>query len=232
MLAAVAFALQVAASPASDATCAAEREAQRRAWSVTGPARAQPQTTEGRTVRHLPTARLGAWVVETVGADSASLTLVTRDNATRVTWDSGCTASRETRPRAQATSPRFTDADLDARVRSGRAGVIYLWSPHMPLSVDAFAALVEAASARGLAVDVVLDPAADRAFASRVATARGLPADAGRVADSIELQFRDVLLHAPTVQAYAGGRLVGPPFPGGHTAAEYGAYLDRVLNER
>lgn len=102
----------------------------------------------------------------------------------------------------------------------------------MPLSVDAFGALLEAAQARKLEVDVVLDPAADRAFAARVATERGWPSNATRAADSVELQLRDVLLHAPMVLAYSSGVLVGSPYPGGHTESEYGAYLDRVLATR
>lgn len=180
-------------------------------------------------MRHYPTAALGAWIVEVVGDQSATSTLVTSDRVTRVEWTASCASSTDVRPRPRVVEPRFTDADLSARLASGARGVVYVWSPHMPLSVDAFAALLQAAQARKLEVDVVLDPAADRALAARVAAERGLPASATRAADSVELQFRDALLHAPTVQAYAGGVLVGSPYPGGHTDAEYGAYLDRVL---
>lgn len=209
--------------------CAQERATQRVTWRAAATPRAQPDTADGSHVRHFPTAALGAWVVEVVGAQSATSTLVTSDHVTRVEWAPSCASSTDVRSRPRAVEPRFTDTDLSSRLASGARGVVYVWSPHMPLSVDAFTALLEAAKARKLAVDVVLDPAADRAFATRVATARGLPSNATRAADSVELQFRDVLLHAPTVQAYTYGVLVGSPFPGGHTEAEYGAYLDRVL---
>lgn len=46
----------------------------------------------------------------------------------------------------------------------------------MPLSVDAIGPLSSAAAAEGLAVTLLLDPAADTAFATRIATERGLPA--------------------------------------------------------
>lgn len=102
----------------------------------------------------------------------------------------------------------------------------------MPLSVDGYAALVAAARARRLAVDPLLDPAADRGFAGREAAARGLPAAAMRVADSVELQFRELALHAPSALIYAHGHFVGSPLRGFRTADEYGAFFNRELGRR
>lgn len=191
------------------------------------PARPQPSATDGTRVVHWPTTTPGVWVVEQDAAD-ASLIRVSPLTVTRVRWFGDCASARESRPRARVAAPRFDDRDLVALLAAGR-GVVYVWSPHMPLSVDAIAPLTAAAARHGLSVTLVLDPAADRAFAARIAAERGLPSEAIRVADSVELQFRDVLVHAPTAQAYAGGQLVGSAYPGGHTADEYDAYFRRVL---
>lgn len=214
-------------APAIEGRCGPAREALLHEWGVVPPARPQPSATDGTRVVHWPTATPGVWVVEQDAPD-ASLVRVSPLTVTRVRWSDSCAAVRESRPRQRAAPPRFDDADLQAVVRAGR-GVIFSWSPHMPLSVDAVAPLKEAADRHGLSVTLVLDPAADRAFAARIAAERGLPAGALRVADSVELQFRDVLVHAPAVQAYAGGRLVGSAYPGGHTADEYDLYFRRVL---
>lgn len=220
----------VAATPPSEARCAVERRAQHRAWHTQGPARDQPPGPGSALVRHFPTAVLGVWVVEIAGPDEVSMTRVAPDEITRIAWTSSCVASSRRQPRPRPTTSAFLDSDLAALLRDGR-GVVYVWSPHMPLSVDAIGPLSSAAAAEGLAVTLLLDPAADIAFATRIATERALPAAALRSVDSVELQFRDVLVHAPTVQVYAGSRLVGSPYPGGHTADEYAIYFRRVLRE-
>ena len=216
------------AATTQDDACATARLARHRAWQTRPPAREQPPGTTGSPIRHFPTATMGVWVVEELGRFDSSMTLVTPDDITRVAWTADCVETTEQRPRPRGPARSFSDQDLATLVRSGR-GVIYVWSPHMPLSLDAVAPLSAAARALGLAVTLLLDPAADPAFAARVAAERGLPAPALRVADSVELQFRDVLVHAPAAQAYADGQLAGSAYPGGHTADEYTAYFRRVL---
>jgi len=217
------------ATPLSAAPrCDGEATAARRAWQVTGDVRRQPPATDGREIRHWATSTLGVWVIDVASAD-VTLTRVSPETVTTVTFDAACVATRTEQPRPAQAAPRFSDGDLRARLAEVPRGVIVVWSPHMPLSLDAVRAVGDAAATRGLAVDVVLDDAADRDFAARTLVGQGLPAGWARVADSVELVFRDVLVHAPAVQLYARGRLVGSAFPGAHTAAEYGAVFDRVL---
>ncbi len=208
--------------------CAAQVAQQLRAWGAVAPARPQPPAGE-RALRHWATMDLGAWIAEAQGPDGAHATLVSPAAVTTVEWSPACRASTATRPRPALAAPRFSDADLAAALAAAPRGVIYSWSPHLPLSVDGYRAVATAAAARGLAVEMVLDPGADRAFAAASQASGGLPPSALRVADSVELLFRNVHVHAPAVQAWAGGRLVGSAFPGFHSAAEYGAFLDRVL---
>ncbi|MEZ5291920.1 MAG: hypothetical protein R2745_12615 [Vicinamibacterales bacterium] len=211
------------------APCRAEADRQRLAWGAVAPPRMQPTTTDGTIVEHWPTRALGAWIVDARGPRTTVLTRVTAGAITRVEWSAACATVETRRDRTPVPGPRFTDRDLAERLSAGDAGVIYVWAPHMPLSIDAAGALREAAARRRLPVEIVLHPDADRAFAARVADEHGWDAAALRVADSVELTFRDVFVHAPAAQAWANGRLVGSAYPGGHTADEYGRYLDRVL---
>lgn len=210
-------------------TCDRLVQQQLRDWGAVGPPRTQPNVAGRGLVRHWPTAQLGVWVVEADEGSATTLTRVEPQHLTRISWTDGCTARADTRARGVAPAPRFSDDDLVSLLRRSSRGVLYLWSPHMPLSVDAYDALVSAARSRGLEVMALLDPAADRVFARASIEGRALPEAALRVADSIELTFRDALVHAPAIQAYANGQLQGSPFPGAHTADEYGAFLDRVL---
>jgi hypothetical protein len=228
--AAVGPAGQTAEAPAL--LCAADVEAAKRRWDAVDPPRPQAPLTAGATLRHWPTRTLGVWLVENRATDHATLTRVDAASLTRLTWVAGCAAETTTRPRPTAPPPAFGDADLAGVLAASGRGVLYLWSPHMPLSVEGYGAIVAAAKTRGLAVEPLLDPAADRTFARTEAAARALPAAALRVADSVELQFRELTLHAPSALAYARGRFVGSPLRGFRTAEEYGAYFDRELGQR
>lgn len=214
--------------PRAAGPCAVEVERQLTAWGVETPARPQPSATGMRLV-HWPTGHLGQWVVEAQDAAGARLVRVTPAQLTTIIWTAACQATTEEHPRPLAAAPRFGDEDLALAAAGPARGVVYVWSPHMPLSVDGYQAIVTAAAARGMRVEVVLDPGADRVFAAAERVRGGLPAAALRVADSVELLFHDVLIHAPSVQVYGRGRLVGSAFPGFHTVSEYGAFLDRVL---
>ena len=209
--------------------CQTAVDQQLRQWGVLAPPRQQPGTADGGMVRHWPTAVLGTWVVELGQTGSMILVRTEPARTTRVAWSAQCVASVTTSDRPRLPTPRFDDDDLRRLVAANDRGVIYLWSPHMPLSVDGFRSVRAAAEARGLVVQVVLDPAADRAFAAASLTAAGLPLSALRMADSVELLFHDVTLHAPSIQVYGGGAMRGSAFPGYHSAEEYGAFLDRVL---
>jgi hypothetical protein len=224
----------VTAQPSAAAVgpCPTELDAARRRWDAVNQPLAQPPLTPGAMLRHWPTTIVGVWLVEDVAPDHATLTRVDAATLTRMTWAAGCTATTQTRPRQSAPPPAFSDADLTAVLASGARGVLYLWSPHMPLSVQGHAAVATAAQARGLTVEALLDPAADRAFAATEAADRGLPASALRVADAVELQFRELSLHAPSAAVFAGGRLVGPVLRGYRTADEYSEFFSRVLGER
>lgn len=207
--------------------CAAAVSRQLRAWGAAG----EPRDQAATTTRHWPTRLIGTWVTESRGP-APVLLRVSPTRVTRLAWTEGCVARREERARPAVATPRFTDADLTALVSSGRAGVVYVWSPHMPLSVDGYRAIAAAAAARGLTLHAMLQPGADRAFAQASLARGGLPRDALRIADSVELSFRDVHLHAPSILVFAHGRIVGDAWPGYHSADEYGAFLDRMVAAR
>lgn len=189
----------------------------------------QPPDVDGGMVLHWPTSTLGTWVVEVRGPRGASLRRVADGHLTEITWSADCVTSTIDTPRHGSAAERFTDAELRRLVAEQSRGLLYVWSPHMPLSVDGVGVAQIVAKRRGLPLTILLDPAANAALARSVIARHGWPLDSAIVADSTELRFRDVLVHAPTIQAYAGGRLVGSAFPGYHTVDEYSVYLDRVF---
>lgn len=211
--------------------CAPQVVQQRTAWRVAATPRRQPPGIDGGTVVHWPTDALGVWVVETHDAagDTAALRRVAASGVTEVVWSTTCQPTTTEHPRRPLSGSHFTDADLQQLLDTNARGLLYLWSPHMPLSVEGVATMRAVGARLGLPVTVLLDPNADHTAATAVIAAHGWPPAHGRRIDSTELLFRDVLVHAPSLQAYAGGQLVGSPYPGFHTMDEYLAFLDRVL---
>jgi hypothetical protein len=209
--------------------CADEVSAQRRTWAAVSPPIVQPPIAGGDQLRHWPTAALGVWLVEHTTGSESTLTRVGPDGLVRVRWSPTCAPTRDERPRPAAMEPAFTDRDLTALLGRRTGAVIYLWSPHMPLSVDGYGEVRRAAEARQLEVVVLLDPQANRPVAAAAIRQGRLPRPALRVADSVELQFRELALHAPSLAVIDRGRIVGSLLRGYRSAEEYGAFLDRVL---
>lgn len=103
----------------------------------------------------------------------------------------------------------FTDERLRDEIRAHDRGIIYVWSPRMPLSVRG---LYEAeAAARQLRVAftaVVADAEPEETAAS------GVSSRYWRSMDAIELVYRNATIHYPSALFYKEGSIVGTAIPG------------------
>lgn len=189
--------------------------------------------SDGRQTFRVPTAALGHWIhVSISAAGNTTLTAVGeaehRVEVVRIEAP-GCNPEQSTR---DITLPSIDAVDAGAMSRQvGRFGatVYYIWSPHMPLSVDGYDQARAAAAARGLPFVATVDPNADPGFARRTAERRGWPADAARTFTAIELLYRGVTTHAPCLT------VVGPGIPrdaifGYRETPSYAAFIDDVLD--
>jgi hypothetical protein len=171
----------------------------------------------------LPTVRPGAWVVYTLGPDlRVQLSRIDAREVRRISFDEACAPRQQAHSILAPPSPgAFDDEALVELMQRTRSGVIYAWSPHMPLSVDAFEHAAAAARDLGVVITAFLDPNADPAYARETASAAGWPADSLRQFRSVELTFRNTTLHAPSILIYAGGRIQGLAVPGYRDRAGY-----------
>jgi hypothetical protein len=107
----------------------------------------------------------------------------------------------------------FSDNDLRARVnakKSGDRGVIYTWSPHMPLSITGLAEIEALAKKLSFDLIVLLDPNASTELAGKVAAKHKMPNGALRKVASHELIQREVLYHYPSYTYFRNGMILGP----------------------
>ena len=122
----------------------------------------------------------------------------------------------------------FTDSDLQALRDARRPFVVYVWSPHMPLSVAGYSEIARAAVTLEVTVVPLLFTGSDRDFAGREAARVGIP-DAGlREVASDELAAGNALVHAPTVLLFDGAR-AAPVLPGYRNAAGYREFIEEFL---
>lgn len=218
----------------SGARCEAVVRRQLVEWHVDhGAARPDPPGPLGLRSLRVPTDALGLWV--RVAEEVRGTVAVERITATRVErlrFDAECAAEESAVAMPPRPADAVTDAEIIGRAARGDRGVFLLWSPHMPLSVDQHAALAAVAGEMGLVVVPLLDPAADARYAERVARERSLPTESLRPLGGIELAFRGMTTHTPSLQVFAGGTLRGPVLYGYRGPAALRHALDGVLNGR
>jgi hypothetical protein len=121
------------------------------------------------------------------------------------------------------------DAALEHLLRTERRFVLCVWSPHMPLSVDAVHGLIRVGRTLDVPVVPLLDPRSDLAFARTTAAAAGLPDGAMRLATSTRLMSAGAFNHAPTIVAFADGRQASAPRPGYLDEAGYEYFLRQLF---
>jgi hypothetical protein len=80
-------------------------------------------------------------------------------------------------------------------------GIIYLWSPHMPLSYKGIFKIKKAAKKRGLKLHVFMDSSTHPAMASRYQRKYT------QTIDSFELKMRNAFIHFPAVLSFENGKI-------------------------
>jgi hypothetical protein len=219
----------------TDAQCAtAAREVLRSLGAGVTFVQAPPGPDGGQSVR-IPTRRFAEWVALTVpdGAPPVA-SLLTPDSISEIRLRGDCTPM-EPAVVARTLShdrPAFTDVYLRQLVEAAAPAplVVYVWSPHMPLSPDGWPEIERAAMSAGMRVAPALIAHGDRAFASREARRVGMPDEGLREVTSIELIARQAQVHAPSIVIF-GTERVSPVLPGYRDAVGYLRYLGAFLEE-
>jgi hypothetical protein len=133
--------------------------------------------------------------------------------------------------RGIATQDIFDDAALDDLIKTKKNGIIFIWSPHMALSLKAVPELNAAAAELGQPVTYVMDPMADQEAAKAGAKAQKLDDSSMRRVDSMELAMRNALVHFPTLIVYRDGKICDTFQRGYRTAEKYRAIITKIFGK-
>lgn len=211
--------------------CAAEASALLEEWGAGGEVLRAPPPPEIEARFRVATASLGDWVlIDLPRTGAPGLSHVEPSGVERAGFEEGCAIRRSREEvRRPGGAAVFTDADLRAALQDPGGGlsaatVLYLWSPHMPLSVDGYAEIRTACDDLALNLVPLLVPGGDTGFARREAERVGIPSEGLREAASVELAMRDAYVHAPTILVFASEG-ASPVLPGYRDAAGYRRFL-------
>lgn len=183
----------------ADAGCRAAAAALERRWGGTGEWRALAPYPVAREAS--PTDTVGVWLERWHPGDGrVAMRRVSAEETVVAELDAACgtraTVHRRTYDSA-ATAGAFTDARLRDLLRATPRGMVYVWSPGMPLSVRGLGEARAAARALGIAFTAVVADAADGATL-------GAP-----TMDALELVYRNATIHYPTALFYRDGAFAG-----------------------
>ncbi len=218
--------------------CSREIAALLRTWGTRDESLGAPPAPGFVSRYRIPTTVLGEWVLVDVPERGApTLSRLRPAGVVSVSFDGEC---RDTRNRvadepraagrvAEAAFGEFTDDDLRSLVSSSTSAIVfYVWSPHMPLSLDGYREIAAACDALDLQLVPLLFGGGDLLFAERAASSAGIPRHGLREIASIELILRDAQVHAPTVILFEGRR-VSPALPGYRNWEGYRSFIEAFL---
>lgn len=224
------LATRVRSSSTVEAGCRSAVERRLTAWGAGAERYRDADGPLGAREWRIPTHEIGTWVLLHEAANELpSLARIDARSTTRVTFDEGCHEASSSEAHAPPAKDAFTDDDVRALLAADAQGVIFVWSPHMPLSVDAYRTVADVARRMNLSFTALRDPMADAAYADGIAREAGLPASALRTFASVELSFRQATLHSPSLLVFAHGRFAGLAVPGYREAAGFEAAISERL---
>ncbi|WP_372654061.1 hypothetical protein [Halobacteriovorax sp.] len=102
----------------------------------------------------------------------------------------------------------FLDRDLDLLLKKEKMGVIYLWSPHMSLSVYELVEMKKYLSSLKIPVTILLDLNADIDLANKSIQKFDLPLDYLKRMNSRKLEAFGATIHYPSTIFYKEGELI------------------------
>lgn len=192
-----------------------------------------PPAGDGSPSVRVPTARFAEWIAVTLPRDGApALSRMTPDVVEVFRFRADCSHTSETTQSQVGGEDRglFTDAYLLGLIESAGTAplVVYVWSPHMPLSPDGWPEIQRAARNAGMRTTPALMAHGDRTFAAREAARVGMPIEGLREIASVELIQRQAQVHAPSIIIFGRDR-VSPVLPGYRSTEGYLRYLEAFL---
>jgi hypothetical protein len=192
--------------------CASVQQSLERTWGGTGAWQRLAPYPVPREAS--PTDSIGVWLERwTMPNGTIELRRVSAAVTIAATLtEPGCSAGSVVHRRTfdpTAMRDAFTDDRLRDLVRRTGDGIIYVWSPGMPLSVAGVYEAKAAADSLGIAFTAIVDDAEPAEL-----RATGVDTAFQHQLNAVDLVYRNATIHYPTITFYKSGSLLGSAIPG------------------
>jgi len=150
-----------------------------------------------------PTEKFGRWVIVKASEEKTELSLVDANNTIAVVLGKSCKGKVATYPSKKVTNKKkfVLDVEVEQLLAKNKKGLIYAWSPHMPLSISGIKNIIAVAKKLNLPIHFVLDPNAGEKSVEKAKEKIGR-GDFYRRNRSVELLMRNFDMHYPVVALY------------------------------
>jgi hypothetical protein len=175
---------------------------------------------DGNAIFETPTQRIGFWIQVSFPPNRHSPKAIQRSNngEINVSWtEAECAPQMDVKLNDKAqgavSADFFTDQMLETEIKNNKAGIIYGWSPMMPLSIIGYNEAKSVAKKMKLDFIPVLDPMVDLEAAKTAINDYKIKEGIRKVG-SVELLERGLNLHYPSILFFSQGKMVGSLLPG------------------
>lgn len=176
-------------------------------WQKTPPS--QPDQEAFKT----PTGNVGSWIeFKAVSNQIFQLTKMSAKSSLIVTFDqsSGTCRSgsvvKNYKYNEKYLKTAYTDESLQRTLQAAKKGVIYMWSPNMPLSITNLQYLSKQAKELGIKLVVTVDPATPKALIKKYVAEGKIKPEWTKPMESFDLINRGALIHFPAFIPFKDGK--------------------------
>ncbi len=157
-----------------------------------------------------PTNTPGKWVQVYANEFNIRTTLIGKNNTLVIDWANNCQksiANVKTAKKVKRHINSLSDSDIQRLVATKKDGIIYIWAPEMPYSIEGIKEIEESAKKMKVNLTVLLSPVSDEQFARKVIKQKKLDTKFLKRHESRELHLRGVDLHYPSIITYKKAKL-------------------------
>lgn len=153
----------------------------------------------GKNLFITPSNKFGEWIYYKLEKDN-SLTLTKTGSKKNIKVNFSPSCKRDLKVVTnKSQKDKLADTQLYQLIKKGK-GLIYIWSPNMPLSYRQINYLEEEAKKHKMSLIVLVDPK------HKVSTKK-IPAKYLKSLDALEFKHRNAYIHFPTLFAFENGKL-------------------------
>ena len=150
-----------------------------------------------------PTDQLGKWTYVKATKNQFQARLHTPKQIIHATWNNNCEIQIQKRTgiisKIKKRGKYLSDKELEKLVQKDQRGIIYVWAPEMPYSVQGIKEIKNAAKKVNVPVRIYLSPNSDKKMAKEMLLKNKLDLNYLTKHHSYELHQRGIDLHYPSV---------------------------------